>query len=244
MNQLYARVFTQILDSSLAENWQTRHVFEDVLKLADNGVVDMTRQAIARRTNVPLEIVNAALAELEAPDLASRDATEQGRRLVRLDDHRDWGWTIVNWDKYERVKSIADHREQARERQRRKRERAEPLPPAPPTPEAEAEAEAEGALHSVTERDCHGASVTERDRSVTAKAAPAAPTSQTDEEWTATLKANSAYIGIDVQREHSKMLEWCRANGKVPTRRRFVNWLNRCDKPLATNTATNHAGGF
>lgn len=131
--QLYARVFTQILDSSLAENWQTRHVFEDILKLADDGVVDMTRQAISRRTNVPLDVVNAAIGELESPDPASRDAAEQGRRLLRMDQHRDWGWLIVNWEKYEAIKSTADQREQARERKRRQRQRqhGEHLPPSP-----------------------------------------------------------------------------------------------------------------
>ena len=28
------------------------------------------------------------------------------------------------------------------------------------------------------------------------------------------------------------MSEWCRANRKEPTRRRFVNWLNRTDRPV------------
>lgn len=28
------------------------------------------------------------------------------------------------------------------------------------------------------------------------------------------------------------MVRWCEANRKHPTRRRLVNWLNRCDRPL------------
>lgn len=160
MSQLYARVFTQILDSSLAENWRTRHVFEDLLKLADDGVVDMTRPAIARRTNVPLEVINDAIAELEAPDPSSRDATAQGRRLVRLDAHRDWGWEIVNWEKYEAIKSTFDQREQARERKRRQRQRQQASanpPPGPPPgetkPTSEAQPEAEGCDMSRRQRD-------------------------------------------------------------------------------------------
>ena len=61
---LYARVFVKILDSSIAENWQARHVFEDMLKLADDGVLDVTRQALARRTNVPARLSFWPAAEL------------------------------------------------------------------------------------------------------------------------------------------------------------------------------------
>lgn len=146
--QLYARVFVQILDSSLAEDWQTRHVFEDLLKLADGGIVDMTRQAIARRTNAPLDIINDAIAKLEAPDPASRDEAEEGRRIVRLDDHRDWGWRIVNWDKYEAIKSREQDRAKVRERVQRHRERqrlSKHSSPRPPT-DSDPSSYSEGAL--------------------------------------------------------------------------------------------------
>jgi len=53
-----------------------------------------------------------------------------------------------------------------------------------------------------------------------------------DEEWIKTLEDNPIYKGIEVRILHGKMLVWCENNGKKPTRRRFVNWLNREDKPL------------
>ena len=56
-----------------------------------------------------------------------------------------------------------------------------------------------------------------------------------DAEWLATLSGNPAYEGIEVDREFGKMKAWCDANGKLPSRRRFVNWLNRCEKPLKLN---------
>lgn len=145
MNQLYARVFTQILDSSLAENWQARHVFEDLLKLAEGGIVDMTREAIVRRLNIPREVIDRAISVLESPDPSSRDPSEDGRRVARLDDHRNWGWRIVNWDKYEAIKKTEDQRAKTAERVRRFRERQKVLPtPSPtPTPETETETEAE-----------------------------------------------------------------------------------------------------
>jgi hypothetical protein len=135
MTPLYARVFTQILDSSLAEDWQARHVFEDMLKLADDGVLDMTRQAFVRRTNVPLEIVERVIAVLESPDPASRDAAEDGRRIVRLDDHRDWGWRIVNAEKYAAIRTAQDQREKTAERARRYRARKASTLPLHPLPE-------------------------------------------------------------------------------------------------------------
>lgn len=98
---MFAKIFAQIFDSSLVEDYQVRLVFEDFLILADrDGVVDMTPESISRRTNVPIEIVLRGILELEAPDPKSRTPAEQGRRLVRLDDHRAWGWRVVNYVKY------------------------------------------------------------------------------------------------------------------------------------------------
>ena len=96
---MYAKIFAQIFDSSIAGDWQVRHVFEDMLKLADaNGVVDMTPDSISRRAHIPIEIVARAIDALEKPDPQSRNPREEGRRILRPDDHRDWGWIIVNYE--------------------------------------------------------------------------------------------------------------------------------------------------
>lgn len=63
------------------------------------------------------------------------------------------------------------------------------------------------------------------------RAAGAAPTS--DKDWLDTLRVDPAYATIDVLHEHAKALRWCLENRRQLTRRRFVNWLNRCDKPLS-----------
>jgi len=103
-------VFLKILDSSIAEDFTVRHIFEDFLKLCNHktGIVDMTRQALARRLNVPMEILNGCIEKLEASDPNSRDDEYDGRRLERLDEHRDWGWKILNWEKYESLRTKAD----------------------------------------------------------------------------------------------------------------------------------------
>ena len=62
----------------------------------------------------------------------------------------------------------------------------------------------------------------------------------TDENWIEEIKKNAAYSGIDVAREFSKMSAWCSVNKKHPSRRRFVNWLNRVEKPMALKSSVNH----
>lgn len=105
-------MFLQILDSSIAENFTVRHVFEDFLKLADReGIVDMTHSAIARRLNVPEPTIRECIAVLEAPDPNSRDPKSQGRRIERLSEHRDWGWRIINWGEYEKIRDRAQANE-------------------------------------------------------------------------------------------------------------------------------------
>lgn len=63
------------------------------------------------------------------------------------------------------------------------------------------------------------------------RAAKAAPAS--DGEWLAGLAVDPAYVGIDVAREHAKAVRWCAEHRQKMSRRRFINWLNRCDRPLA-----------
>ena len=121
---MFAKVFSQIFDSSIAENPELRFTFTDLLTLADqNGVVDMTHEAIARRTNRPLELIKANIAELEQPDTRSRTARAEGRRLTRLDEHRDWGWLIVNYDTFRMTASEEQRREKTAERTRNYRQR-------------------------------------------------------------------------------------------------------------------------
>lgn len=131
MSQLYARIFTQILDSSIAEDFTLRHVFEDFLKLAKHpgGVVDMTREAMSRRLNIPLPLLNEKITILESPDPASRDQDFEGRRIQRLDEHRDWGWVILNWVKYEGIKTKADQSARVARHREKKRESEIFIPP-------------------------------------------------------------------------------------------------------------------
>lgn len=57
-------------------------------------------------------------------------------------------------------------------------------------------------------------------------------TTQSDEDWIKGLEANIAYQGINIRVEFGKMVAWCGVQRKQPSRRRFINWLNRVDRPM------------
>lgn len=127
----FVKVYREILDSSIASDYKLRHFFEDMLKLADwrTGIVDMTPDAISRRINLPLNEVLPLLAELEKPDPQSHTPIEDGRRIVRLDEHRTWGWLIVNYQAYRLTRCAEERREynriaQAAHRAKKKAEEA------------------------------------------------------------------------------------------------------------------------
>jgi len=112
----FARIYGQILDSSIASDYEARHFFMDLLLLANwkNGQVDMTDEAIARRLNMPLEKVVEGLRKLNQPDALSRSKREGGRRIVPVDVVRPWGWVIVNYDIYRQIRSVESNRDYMR----------------------------------------------------------------------------------------------------------------------------------
>lgn len=119
---MFAKVFGQIFDSSIAEDYNLRRMFMDLLVLADaTGAVDMTPEAISRRTNVPVDEVVKYVKELCQPDTKSRSKLEEGKRLVPLDSSRDWGWRIVNYLHYRKIRDEAARREYFRDKQREHR---------------------------------------------------------------------------------------------------------------------------
>lgn len=65
------------------------------------------------------------------------------------------------------------------------------------------------------------------------KGSSAEKSAPTDAEWLASLAIDPAFAGLDVQREFAKMSAWCNVNRKQPSRRRFINWLNRAERPMA-----------
>ena len=121
---MYSKLFDSMYDGTLRTRspWQALVTFQQMLILCDpTGVCDMTPDALAFRTGIPLEIIQVGIAALEAPDPDSRLPNDEGRRIVRLDDHRNWGWRITNFVHYRGLQSNEGRREYQREWQRNRR---------------------------------------------------------------------------------------------------------------------------
>lgn len=88
--------------------------------------MDKHFRAIAEETGLPRDKVEQAIVNLESPDPESRSPEMDGARIVRMDDHRAWGWQIVNYGKYRAIRSEEDRREQNRLAQERFRNKSKP----------------------------------------------------------------------------------------------------------------------
>jgi hypothetical protein len=123
---MYGKIFESMYDGTLASKgpWEALVTFQQMIVLANrDGVVDMTAIAISRRTSIPIDIITVGIRELMRPDAGSRTEGEEGRRIVYLDVHRDWGWQIVNYAKYRNMRNAEDRREYLRVAKQRSRER-------------------------------------------------------------------------------------------------------------------------
>lgn len=119
---MYGKIFASMFDGSLYGNWQAIVTFQQMIILCNSdGVIDMTPQALAARTSIPLDIIQAGIEALEAPDRYSRSPDLDGRRIERIDDRRPWGWRIVNYRKYREMVSAEEKREADRVRIAEKR---------------------------------------------------------------------------------------------------------------------------
>ncbi|MCA9497969.1 MAG: hypothetical protein KC588_02120 [Nitrospira sp.] len=118
---MFGKLYASMYEGTLATvgPWQALITFQQLIILSDqHGLVDMTPESIARRTTVPLDIIQIGIEALEKPDPQSRTTDEEGRRIVRLSDSRPWGWRIVNYLHYRNMRTAEDRREYMRNYQR------------------------------------------------------------------------------------------------------------------------------
>jgi len=106
-------------------NSNAQLVFVYLLAHSDkDGLVNIVPARIAGDTGMALADVLRTLVELENEDDESRTPDEGGRRIVRLDAHRTWGWQIVNHARYRDIRREEDRRIQNRDAKRREREKS------------------------------------------------------------------------------------------------------------------------
>ena len=231
---MFVKLFEQILDSSIAENYKTRLVFEDMLLLADrHGIVDITHEALARRTNIPLGIIKTAITELEQPDARSRRADHEGRRIIRLDEHRDWGWHIVNFEYYKNIRNDEERtaymRDYIKSYRAKGKDKSRPVNNGKQRLARLANAEAEAEADADTDKN-----------KIAAKDKPSQPAPRiklADQQWIEELRPDCIKQGIDLDAEIIKAKRWLlKAPGRKFTQKYLINWLNRADKTIEVKT--------
>lgn len=119
---MYGKIFESIYEGSLYGQWEAIVTMQQLIVICDpDGNVDMTPQAISGKTSIPFDIIKKGLDVLSELDPYTRTPGEEGRRITLIDDHKPWGWHLVNHEKYKRLVDIETVREQTRERVRKHR---------------------------------------------------------------------------------------------------------------------------
>jgi len=122
---MYGKVFEQMYKGSMiTAGWEAIVTMQQLIILADQeGDVEMTPQALSNTTTIPLEHIEKGLEALILPDPMSRSKSNEGRRIILMDEDRPWGWHLVNYKYYVGLASKADKKIKDRDRQRANREK-------------------------------------------------------------------------------------------------------------------------
>lgn len=101
MSNGYVPLFGSLTTGTLCGKWPDIGLWPIVLSMADrNGIVDVTHQYISTVTGLELSEVIGCMARFCEPDYGSRSPAEAGARLTLVEEHREWGWQIVNHTMY------------------------------------------------------------------------------------------------------------------------------------------------
>ena len=121
---MYCKLFASLYQGTLRGRSHEILVFTNLMAHASkDGYVDKHFRAIAEETGLTIDEVKAAIVTLESSDEESRSPAANGARLRRMDEHRVWGWEIVNYAKYRAIRNEEDRAEQNRLAQARWREK-------------------------------------------------------------------------------------------------------------------------
>jgi hypothetical protein len=121
----YTPLFDTMLTGTLYGRWPHTGIWACLLSRASReGFIDETPQALAAAIGVPVETLMACIRDFMDPDPDSRSPEQEGRRLALIQEHRSWGWRIVNHGKYRekaRKKSFDESRTTSGDDAERKR---------------------------------------------------------------------------------------------------------------------------
>jgi len=109
---MYGKTFSKLWRGSMRAKPNLQLVFIYMFCNCDsNGIFDAMPAEISDATGLPIQIVLECISELEAPDKNSRTTGHEGRRILRVDQNRTWGWQIINHGKYREEGTRRQHAE-------------------------------------------------------------------------------------------------------------------------------------
>jgi hypothetical protein len=237
----YTKLFSSILASTIwREPDHVRVVWITMLAMVNrNGIVEASVPGLADMARVSVEQCEDALNILRSPDAYSRTKDNDGRRVQDVDG----GFLLLNYAKYRAEMSADDRREYQRAYRKSYRQEGRDKARCGQQLVNIGQQMSTGSIHADATASATASATAYRDEDsqielIRAEESAPASKEKTEAAWIEELSADAAYQGIDVRREHAKMLRWCRENRKTGTRKRFINWLNRADRPLAEQPST------
>jgi len=215
----YTPLFSSLTTGTLCGRWPDIGLWPIVLSMADrHGVVDCTAAYISGVTGLPVDEVTACMKRFCQPDPGSRSNVEAGARLVLLEEHREWGWRVVNHGLY---------REKARLEAKNAREvssgkNAERMGHRKP-PETAADRR-EPPLTDPSYSNANSYSNKEQEKRARPKRASRVP-----EDFVPDLEfARSQLSGVDAEREAQKFRDWEFKTPRSDWAAAWRNWIGRC----------------
>jgi len=239
----FTKLFNKIVTSSVwSEDDKTRIMWITLLAISDrHGYVAAALPGLADVARMSLEEAKKAIHNLESKDEYSRNKILDGRRILPVEG----GWEIVTYESHRKLLSKEERKAYkaewiARKRRQERRQKSTTVDSESTlSTQAEAEAEKEAERSTSPNPSLKGGEACQTEMSKAVKTVKRAlktyPHGIPDSEWIEELANDSTYSGIDVKREFGKMTNWCKVKQITPTRRRFINWLNRAEKPMQSD---------
>jgi hypothetical protein len=125
----YTPLFDTLLNGTMYGKWPHNGIWALLLSRASReGVINEVPESLAAHIGISVEQLMASIAFFMQPDPNSRTPDDDGRRLELLDEHKAWGWRIINHGKYrEKARKNtydSERTESGRDAARKKAERA------------------------------------------------------------------------------------------------------------------------
>ena len=240
---IYAKLFSSLYQGTLRGCADEILVFTNLLAHADStGLVDKHWRAISEETGISEERVKAAIHNLESPDPESRSPEEGGRRIIPIDEHRAWGWQVVNHGKYRSIRSEEDRREQNRIAQKKWRDKKRGIVEIQANQQDTDSNDYVSKISRVS-RDKPKQKQKQEAYTEEEKSARKSTGKESQQDWLASLKSEPVYAHVDIDRELGKAQVWIKSNpGRKLSKQFFTNWINKIEPPLVPNGNGNQRG--